>query len=55
MKSIQQAMLEEIYTKSVEISHRRKQVIHNEDDKDVDGSFYVTLHQLETILKECES
>lgn len=53
MKTIIQAMLEEIYEKSIKISHGNKQAIHDEKSKD-DGAYYITLAQLETILKDFE-
>ena len=53
-KTIIQAMLEEIYEKSIKISHGGKQVFKDETRKDIDGSYFITLAQLETILKEFE-
>ena len=53
MKTIQQAMLEEIYEKAVKLAHSAKQAIHDEKSKD-DGAYYITLRQLEEILKSFE-
>lgn len=47
MKSIQQAMLEEIWMKAYQISHG-KQVVGKKKD------YYITLEQLEFILKDFE-
>lgn len=44
MKGIIQAMLEDIYTKAMEVS--RYQTVGE------DNEFYITLEQLENILKE---
>ncbi len=54
MKSIQQAMIEQIYTDAIKIAHTNKQAIHDESSKN-DGNYYVTLAQLEEILKVFES
>mgnify|MGYP003509141365 CR=1 FL=1 len=54
MKTIQQAMIEEIYESALKISHKGKQAIYDEKDKN-DGSYYITLLQLENILKVFES
>jgi hypothetical protein len=48
MKSIQQAMLEEIYQDAIVLSHENKQLIDEKND------FYVTIEQLEAILKGFE-
>lgn len=57
MKTIQQAMLEQIYTEAIEIAHGRKfgekQAIHDVKSA-IDGEYFVTLRQLEDILKEFE-
>jgi len=50
-------MLEEIYAKAIEISHGKKgnnvQAIHDEKSPN-DGAYYITLAQLEEILKDFE-
>tara|TARA_R110000868_G_scaffold236293_3_gene490319 strand:- start:395 stop:544 length:150 start_codon:yes stop_codon:yes gene_type:complete len=48
MKSIIKAMLEEIYIKADEIAKRP------EASRDEFGNYFITLQQLETILKEFE-
>ena len=53
MKTIQQAMLEEIYTKAVKLSHQTQQAVHDEKS-DIDGNYYITIAQLEIILGEFE-
>ena len=53
MKTIIKAMLEEIYEKAVKLAHSGKQAIHDEKSKD-DGAYYITLAQLEEILKGYE-
>ena len=53
MKPIIKAMLEEIYENAVKLAHKGKQAIHDEANKN-DGNYYVTLAQLEEILKEFE-
>lgn len=53
MKSIIQAMLEEIYTKAIEVSRQNGgQIIKAEEFK---RQYFITLEQLEKILKEFES
>ncbi len=52
MKGIIQAMLEEIYTKATEVSREENQVA-SESGKTA-GHYYITLKQLEDILKEFE-
>ena len=56
MKTIQEAMLEEIYLKANEVSKQNNQVVEN-PVKNGEGAmyYYVTLAQLEVILKEFES
>lgn len=49
MKTIQQAMLEEIFEKSMLVAHGLNQTVGEKND------FYITLEQLERILKEFES
>ena len=52
MKTIIQAMLEEIYTKAVYVSRiNTPQIIKA---KEFERQYFVTLEQLETILKEFE-
>ena len=53
MKTIIKAMLEEIYEKAVKLAHGAKQAIHDEKSKN-DGAYYITLSQLEEILKGYE-
>jgi hypothetical protein len=48
MKTIQQAMLEEIYTTAIKISRKNNQTAGEKND------YYITLEQLEAILKEYE-
>lgn len=48
MKSIQNAMLEEISTNALEVSRALKQVVGIKND------LYITLAQLESILKKFE-
>lgn len=51
MKTIIQTMLEEIYLKTDELSKKENQLVGNR----LDGRyFYITLEQLEKILKEFE-
>lgn len=53
MKSIQQAMLEEIYINADAISKKNRQVLQ-EAYNFGKGEFYITLQQLESILKGFE-
>lgn len=48
MQSIQQAMLEEIWLKAYKLAHGKQTVGKKKD-------YYITLEQLEAILKEFES
>lgn len=48
LKTINQAMLEEIYEKADKIAKRP------EASRDEFGNYFITLQQLETILKEFE-
>lgn len=43
-------MLEEIYEKSIKTAHKTQQAIHDEKSPN-DGSYYITLAQLEEIIK----
>lgn len=43
-------MIKEIYADAVEFAHMNKQVIHYEKSK-VDGEYFITLRQLEDLLK----
>lgn len=53
MKTIIQAMLEEIYIKADEVAKRNGgQILKGEEFK---RQYFITLEQLETILKEFES
>lgn len=53
MKTIIQAMLETIYTKATEISRKNGgQIVQAEEFK---RQYFITLEQLEEILKEFES
>jgi len=45
MKGIVQAMLEEIYTKATEVAQQTSQTVGE------NNNFYITLYQLEQILK----
>ncbi len=45
MKTIQQAMIESIYTQADEIAKKNKQTVGEKRD------FYITLQQLEAIIK----
>lgn len=54
MKSITQAMLEIIYEKAIELTRKNNQVVHQETSEKTRGSYYITLQQLESILKEFE-
>ena len=50
MKSIIKAMLEEIYTKADEVAKDK-----DDPQKDEFGNYFITLQQLEKILKEFEA
>ena len=53
MRPVVQAMLEGIYESAVKKAHKNRQAIHDEQDLN-DGCYYVTLDQLEDILKELQ-
>ena len=48
MKSIIQAMLEQIYSMAILMSRKNKQVVGGKND------YYITLEQLERIIKSFE-
>ncbi len=56
MKSIQQAMLEEIYIKADKMAKENgAQIIKSETRGNFGRQYFITLEQLEIILKEFES
>lgn len=52
MKSIIQAMLEEVYTKADEVAKELGQTL--KDRGQMNGAYFITLQQLERILKSFE-
>lgn len=55
MKSIIKLMLEDIYLKAIELAKKKEQILHKDWTNWSKGEMFITLEQLENILKEFES
>lgn len=54
MKPIITAMLEEIYQQACELAQKQSQLIHQDGPDNLRGNFFITINQLEALLKQYE-
>lgn len=54
MNKIQQTMLEEIYTHAITVAREKNQVLHEDGEDKLRGSYFITIQQIEETLKAFE-